>query len=72
VLTGAGRAADRYARLTGHTVSPDALALYRLRWTLDDVCLALAEFRAPHARTADTEVSWAAMRSYLPALTAGS
>jgi len=69
VVAGAGPAADRYARLTGHTVSADALALYRLRWILDDLCLALAEFRAPHARTADTEVSWAGLRSCLVAIT---
>jgi spectinomycin phosphotransferase len=68
VVTGAGPAADRYARLTGHTMSPDALALYRLRWILDDLCLALAEFRAPHAQTADTEVSWAGLRSCLVAI----
>jgi spectinomycin phosphotransferase len=58
VLTDDDLEAARYAELTGREVSADALALYRLRWILDDVSLFLAEFRDLHARTADTELSW--------------
>ncbi|SDK74234.1 phosphotransferase enzyme family protein [Nonomuraea jiangxiensis] len=49
---------DRYAEATGHTPDPDALALYRLRWALDDVAEFVAWFRAPHGRTPDAEESW--------------
>jgi spectinomycin phosphotransferase len=60
--------AGRYAELTGRDVSADALALYRLRWTLDDVSLFLAEFRDLHSRTADTELSWSGFSEGLAAL----
>lgn len=46
-------------------VSQAALELYRLRWALDDIGLFLAEFRAPHQRSADTEVSFAGLQSEL-------
>jgi spectinomycin phosphotransferase len=59
VLSGPGPDADRYARRTGREVSQAGLALYRLRWDLDDICQFLAEFRAPHRRDADTEVAFA-------------
>jgi hypothetical protein len=34
------------------------LALYRLRWALDDIAISVAEFRSRHQRTADTEHAW--------------
>jgi len=68
--TDRGKPADlrSYARRSGREVSPAALELYRLRWSLDDISLTLAEFRAPHRRTADTEVSWAGLQAALRAL----
>ena len=54
-------AAGRYRDLTGRTVSQAALALYRLRWDLDDISLYLAEFRAPHQRSEDTEMAFAGL-----------
>ncbi|MEO3873016.1 hypothetical protein ABGB18_29735 [Nonomuraea sp. B12E4] len=45
------------AEATGRTPDQDALALYRLRWALDDVAEFVAWFRAPHGRTPDAEVS---------------
>jgi spectinomycin phosphotransferase len=71
VLTGDGQEAARYCELTGREVSQDALALYRLRWTLDDISLFLAEFRDRHERTADTEVSWSGYEAGLIGLAAG-
>jgi len=68
ILTASGAEAARYAELTGRSVSAAAIEFYRLRWALDDISLILAEFRSPHSRTADTDVSWAAFRSYLEAL----
>jgi spectinomycin phosphotransferase len=70
VVTDDGQEASRYAERTGRTVSPDAVDLYRLRWSLDDISLFLAEIRAPHQRTADTEVSWAGLQTTLAALSA--
>jgi spectinomycin phosphotransferase len=68
ILTASGAEAARYAELTGRPVSAAAIEFYRLRWALDDISLILTEFRSPHSRTADTDVSWAAFRSYLEAL----
>jgi spectinomycin phosphotransferase len=50
-----------YTDLCGRLVDPAAVALYRLRWDLDDIRLFLAEFRAPHERTADTRKAWAGL-----------
>lgn len=49
---------DRYAGLTGRVPDPEALALYRLRWSLEDVDAFVAWFRAPHTATADLEQAW--------------
>jgi spectinomycin phosphotransferase len=56
-----GAEANLYAALTGRDVSPAALALYRLRWDLDDIGLLLADFRRPHEQDQDTEVGWAGL-----------
>jgi spectinomycin phosphotransferase len=47
-----------------------AIELYRLRWDLDDVSVFLAEFRAPHTRTPDTEQAWAGLAGCVERLTA--
>ena len=63
--------AARYSRRTGWTVNRDALALYRLRWGLDDIAEFLSEIRGAHRRTADTLVSWTALRETLEAIAGG-
>jgi len=50
-----GGEADRYTRATGRPVDPDALALYRLRWALDDLSIFSYRLRSGHDRTADAE-----------------
>jgi spectinomycin phosphotransferase len=60
--------AARYSRRTGWAVNQDALALYRLRWGLDDIAEFLSEIRAPHQETADTLTSWAALQETLAAI----
>ncbi|MEV4222572.1 phosphotransferase [Nonomuraea sp. NPDC049725] len=55
----------RYEAATGRRPDPSALALYRLRWDLDDVCDFLDWFRAPHGRTPDTEVAWRGLEDAL-------
>jgi spectinomycin phosphotransferase len=62
------RDAARYARRTGWAVNRDALALYRLRWGLDDVAEFLSEIRSPHQDTADTLTSWTALQETLAAI----
>jgi len=61
--------AARYSRRTGWTVNQDALALYRLRWGLDDIAEFLSHIRGPHQRTADTLMSWTELQKTLEAIT---
>ncbi|MFB9837880.1 aminoglycoside phosphotransferase family protein [Actinoallomurus acaciae] len=49
---------ERYAEAAGRTVDASALALYRLRWDLEEVSIYIDWFRAPHDRSADTEEAW--------------
>lgn len=60
--------AARYSWRTGWTVSQEALALYRLRWGLDDTAEFLADIRGPHQRTADTLMSWTALQETLKSI----
>jgi spectinomycin phosphotransferase len=64
--------AARYSRRTGWAVNHDALALYRLRWGLDDTSEFLSEIRGPHQETADTLVSWTALQETLEAIAGAS
>jgi spectinomycin phosphotransferase len=61
--------AARYSRRTGWTVNQDALALYRLRWALDDIAGFLSQIRGPHQRTADTLMSWTELQKSLESIT---
>jgi spectinomycin phosphotransferase len=61
----------RYSWRTGRTVNPDALALYRLRWHLNDIAEFLTEIRGPHQRTADMLVCWTALQETLEAVAEG-
>lgn len=45
----------RYAEAAGHVPDPALLALYRLRWDLQDVVEFVDWFAAPHRRGPDTE-----------------
>ena len=61
--------AARYSRRTGWTVNQDALALYRLRWDLDDIAGFLSHIRGPHQQTADTLMTWTELQKTLEAST---
>jgi spectinomycin phosphotransferase len=61
--------AARYSSRTGWTVNQDALALYRLRWDLDDIAGMLPKIRGSHQQTADTLVSWTELQKTLEAIT---
>jgi spectinomycin phosphotransferase len=56
-----GEESRRYADLTGREVDPARLALYRLRWALDDICSFINRLRTEHRRTADPEHAWQAL-----------
>jgi spectinomycin phosphotransferase len=61
--------AARYSQRTGWTVNQDALALYRLRWDLDDVAGMLPKIRGSHQQTADTLMTWTELQKTLEAIT---
>jgi len=63
--------AARYSWRTGWTVNQDALALYRLRWGLDDIAEFLSEIRGPHQRTADMLVYWTGLQETLESIAEG-
>lgn len=48
----------RYTELTGHVPDPAGLALYRLRWRLDDIADLAVWLRAPHEQSRDAELSF--------------
>jgi len=47
---------DRYEQATGRALDHAVIALYRLRWYLDDLASATRMFRNPHRDTADTRL----------------
>jgi spectinomycin phosphotransferase len=51
-------AAGRYTELTGRPVSGAALRMYKMRWSLDDIALAVRDFRAPHEQNEDSGLTW--------------
>jgi spectinomycin phosphotransferase len=61
VVSETGEEARRYADLTGRAVDPARLALYRLRWALDDIGAFVNRLRTEHRHTADTEHAWLAL-----------
>ena len=63
--------AARYSWRTGWTVNQDALALYRLRWGLDDIAEFLSQIRGRHQRTADTLMTWTELQKTLEATAEG-
>jgi spectinomycin phosphotransferase len=60
--------AARYTRRTGWLIDQDALALYRLRWGLEDIAEFLSEIRGPHQRTADARMYLTGLREALESL----
>jgi spectinomycin phosphotransferase len=61
-VAGAGsREGERYAELTGRRASSAAMSMYRMRWSLDEIALCVSDFRGPHERNEDTELTWAVL-----------
>jgi spectinomycin phosphotransferase len=57
---------EQYAQASGRSVNPDAIALYRLRWQLDDISLFVDDLRSPHERTGNIEHAWSALVKSMP------
>ena len=59
-----------YGKATGVTPLPEMTELYRLRWDITDLGIAVARFRAPHTGTADDDLEWTALHRIVTALPA--
>lgn len=58
---------DEYREVMGAVrLNAEALALYRERWALAEICEYTAAFRRPHEDTEDTQASWRELGEYLP------
>lgn len=44
---------------------PAAMELYRLRWTLSEICAFTADLRAPHRDDENTRIAWRELSGYL-------
>jgi spectinomycin phosphotransferase len=58
VDAGDGAELNLYSEAAGRRVNEDAVALYRLRWKLDDIASFANQLRSPHSQTADAEHAW--------------
>jgi spectinomycin phosphotransferase len=65
VASDTGEELRRYTNANGRPVDPAALALYRLRWALDDISIFVRQFRSAHRRTKDTEHAWLSLKNTL-------
>jgi spectinomycin phosphotransferase len=65
VVSDSGEEARRYTKATGREIDPKALALYRIRWALDDMAFDVRRFRARHRRNAGSEQAWETLKSTL-------
>jgi spectinomycin phosphotransferase len=63
---------DEYRAAGGaDSLDLNALALYRERWALAEICEYVAGFRRPHHDSDDTREAWRELRGYLPDLPSG-
>lgn len=62
---GDGSVLASYLKATGITPRPTALELFRLRWDLADIAIAVSQFRAPHSGDANDDESFNLLRSLL-------
>lgn len=65
IVSDSGHEMHHYTQATGRPVDPAALALYRIRWTLDDISAFVHMFRTGHRRTADAEHTWLGLNNTL-------
>lgn len=65
LVTRDGNELALYADSTGRSIDTATIALYRLRWELDDISIYTSLFRTEHAQTADTEKAWRSLCDYV-------
>jgi spectinomycin phosphotransferase/16S rRNA (guanine(1405)-N(7))-methyltransferase len=58
----AGDAVSEYERVSGASVSPAVLDIYRTRWDLADLAAFANQFAQPHSGDANDEASWRLMK----------
>jgi spectinomycin phosphotransferase len=58
IATTGNEGIDRYEQATGRALDHAVIAVYRLRWYLDDLASAISLFRNRHRDTADTRMWW--------------
>jgi spectinomycin phosphotransferase len=58
VDAGYGAELNLYSEASGRRVDEGAIALYRLRWKLDDIASFADRLRSPHSQTGDAEHAW--------------
>jgi spectinomycin phosphotransferase/16S rRNA (guanine(1405)-N(7))-methyltransferase len=66
---GDGSILASYTDTTGVQPLPAMLQLYRLRWDLADLALAVSRFRAPHTGSPDDNETWNVLHSVIANLT---
>lgn len=59
---------DRYAAATGVRPRPALLELYRVRWDLADLAVAISRFRGPLLGSADNDKAWRLLHSLVTRL----
>jgi spectinomycin phosphotransferase len=57
---------ELYSEISGRSIDERAIALYRIRWQLDDISLFVGDLRSTHQRTADTEHAWMSLVNSMP------
>jgi len=60
---GDGSIVSAYAKATGVAPLPSMMELFRIRWDLADIAIAVSRFSRRHGRSADDEKSWEILRS---------
>jgi hypothetical protein len=68
---GDGSVLRGYEEATGVRPRPLMLELYRIRWDLADLALAVSRFARPHDGSRDDEKTWQDLRALVARLTAG-
>jgi Phosphotransferase enzyme family len=60
---GDGSILSAYTEATGIASLPSMMELFRIRWDLADIAVAVSRFHRPHGRGADDEKSWEILQS---------
>jgi spectinomycin phosphotransferase len=70
VISETGEEVRRYVEATGRAVDPDGLALYRVRWAVNDVSDFVDQVRNEHHHSPDTDHAWLSLNNTVERLIA--